>query len=136
MKAGILSDTHDCRASAERALETFLAEGVGVIVHLGDVCAGFTLGAYRACGIPLVGVYGNNDGDRLLLVNLGRDLTLAPAPEPLLAPPEGMRWDGLWSSEDPRYGGAGTPRIESDDRGWHLPGESTVVMWPVPRERA
>ncbi len=64
MKAGILSDTHDCRASAERALELFLAEGVGVIVHLGDVCAGFTLGAYRGCGVPLVGVFGNNDGDR------------------------------------------------------------------------
>ena len=64
MKAGILSDTHDCRGSAERALEMFLAEGVGVIVHLGDVCAGFTLEAFRGCGVPLVGVFGNNDGDR------------------------------------------------------------------------
>ncbi len=64
MKAGILSDTHDCRGCAERALDLFRAEGVGVIVHLGDVCAGFTLGAYRGCGIPLVGVFGNNDGDR------------------------------------------------------------------------
>ncbi len=64
MKAGILSDTHDCRATAERALELFLEEGVGVIVHLGDVCAGFTLSAYRLCGVPLVGVFGNNDGDR------------------------------------------------------------------------
>src|SRR5439155_5836891 len=27
------------------------------------------------------------DGDRLLVVNLGRDLGLTPAPEPLLAPP-------------------------------------------------
>lgn len=64
MKAGILSDTHDARASAERALELFLEEGVGVIVHLGDVCAGFTLGRFRGCGVPLVGVFGNNDGDR------------------------------------------------------------------------
>ena len=64
MKAGILSDTHDCRGIAERALEMFLAEGVGVIVHLGDVCAGFTLRPFRECGVPLVGVFGNNDGDR------------------------------------------------------------------------
>ncbi len=64
MKAGILSDTHDCRGIAERALEMFLAEGVGVIVHLGDVCAGFTLRPFRGCGVPLVGVFGNNDGDR------------------------------------------------------------------------
>ncbi len=64
MKAGILSDTHDCRETAERALDLFLAEGVGIIVHLGDVCSGFTLGAFRGCGVPLVGVFGNNDGDR------------------------------------------------------------------------
>ena len=42
------------------------------------------------------------NGDRLLLVNLGRDLILVPAPEPLLAPPECMRWEVQWSSEDPR----------------------------------
>ncbi len=64
MKAGILSDTHDCRDGAERALELFLKENVGVIIHLGDVCAGFTLGRFRGCGVPLVGVFGNNDGDR------------------------------------------------------------------------
>ena len=31
--------------------------------------------------------------DRLLIVNFGPDLHLDPAPEPLLAPPERMRWD-------------------------------------------
>ena len=64
MKAGILSDTHDCRGWTERALEMFLEEAVGVIVHLGDVCAGFTLNRFRDCGVPLIGVFGNNDGDR------------------------------------------------------------------------
>src|SRR5262249_39164305 len=53
-----------------------------------------------------------NCGDRLLVVNLGRDLSLIPAPEPLLAPPEGMRWELQWSSEDPRYGACGTPPPE------------------------
>lgn len=64
MKAGILSDSHDCRGSVDRALDLFLGEGVGVIIHLGDVCAGFTLSGFRACGVPLLGVFGNNDGDR------------------------------------------------------------------------
>jgi len=41
--------------------------------------------------------------DRLLIVNLGRDLNLTPAPEPLLAPPE-TEVDRDWTSEDPRYG--------------------------------
>ena len=71
--------------------------------------------------------YFRGAGDRLLLVNLGRDLVFNPSPEPLLAPPEGARWKVLWSSEDPRYGGSGTGAIESGD-GWRLPGQSTVVM--------
>src|SRR3954465_2340384 len=35
--------------------------------------------------------------DRLLIVNLGTDLTLAPMPEPLLAPLEDQAWRILWS---------------------------------------
>src|SRR4029450_9547982 len=34
--------------------------------------------------------FGTHSDDRLLVVNLGSDLHLAPAPEPLLAPPEGV----------------------------------------------
>jgi maltooligosyltrehalose trehalohydrolase len=71
--------------------------------------------------------------ERLLIVNLGRDLLLTPAPEPLLAPPEGMRWTLRWSSEDPRYGGGGTPDPETED-GWRIPGTATVVLRPAPRE--
>jgi maltooligosyltrehalose trehalohydrolase len=69
-------------------------------------------------------------GDRLLLVNLGRDLHLDVTPEPLLAPPASKRWRLLWSSEAPEYGGTGTPPIE-DDAGFHLPGQSTVVLEPT-----
>lgn len=64
MKAGILSDSHDNRRSAEEALSLFLREGVGAIVHLGDVCRGSTLEGFRECGVPLVGVFGNNDRDK------------------------------------------------------------------------
>ena len=69
-------------------------------------------------------------GDRLLLVNLGRELSIDPVPEPLLAPPTDARWELRWSSEDPRYGGFGTPPVETDEN-WHLPGESAIVMRPV-----
>jgi maltooligosyltrehalose trehalohydrolase len=71
--------------------------------------------------------------DRLLLVNLGRDLHFDPAPEPLLAPPEHMSWQTLWSSEDPCYGGGGTPPLETEDN-WHIPGEAAVVLLPIPHE--
>jgi len=64
MKGGILSDSHDQKGFAEDALVLFREEGVEVILHLGDVCRPETIEAYRECGIPLIGVYGNNDYDR------------------------------------------------------------------------
>jgi maltooligosyltrehalose trehalohydrolase len=73
--------------------------------------------------------FAEDGADRLLLVNLGRDLTLVPAPEPLLAPPEGKEWKVLWSSEDPRYGGGGTLPPETED-GWSIRGEAVVVLAP------
>lgn len=70
--------------------------------------------------------------DRLLLVNLGRDLHLGPAPEPLLAPPGGTRWAVRWSSEDPRYGGGGTAPPDTEAN-WRLPGEAALVLAPEGR---
>ena len=65
--------------------------------------------------------------DRLLLVNLGRDLRIEPATQPLLAPPEGGSWRVIWSSEDPRYGGSGTLPAGGQD-GWRLTGHATVAL--------
>jgi maltooligosyltrehalose trehalohydrolase len=73
--------------------------------------------------------FAEDNHDRLLLVNLGRDLHFDPAPEPLLAPPEHMVWEVLWSSEDPAYGGAGIPPLETEDN-WRIPGEAAVVLIP------
>jgi maltooligosyltrehalose trehalohydrolase len=69
--------------------------------------------------------------ERLLLVNLGRDLELRRAPQPLLAPPADMAWRVLWSSEEAKYGGEGTPPVERESC-WRLPGESAVVMTMEP----
>jgi maltooligosyltrehalose trehalohydrolase len=75
--------------------------------------------------------FGEDEDDRLLLVNLGIDLNLTPAPEPLLAPPEGMEWRVLWSSEDPRYGGTGAPLLDTEEN-WILPGCSAICCGPAP----
>ena len=72
--------------------------------------------------------FGGSHGDRLLLVNLGQDLHLRPAPEPLLAPPNGARWEMLWSSEDTRYGGSGTTPMGKTGT-WNIPGHCAVVMY-------
>jgi maltooligosyltrehalose trehalohydrolase len=75
--------------------------------------------------------FGERGDDRLMLLNLGSDLNLNPAPEPLLAPPEAMRWTPLWSSEDCRYGGSGTPPVETKYN-WRIPGLASVVLRPAP----
>lgn len=71
--------------------------------------------------------------DRLLVVNFGRDLHLSPAPEPLLAPPDQMEWDVLWSTESPRYGGA-TPPLDTVEN-WKIPGHAAVVLKSATRRR-
>lgn len=90
-------------------------------------------GAVLSADSFLLRYFGGDHGDRLLLVNLGRDLHCDPAPEPLLAPPQNSRWNVIWSSEDPRYGGYGTYPPESEDN-WRLPGNSTVVLRSEPIE--
>ncbi len=67
------------------------------------------------------------ESDRLLLVNLGRDLPLDPCPEPLLAEPGGEAWQTLWCSDDPLYGGLGNRPLVRDDN-WFLPGHAAVLL--------
>jgi maltooligosyltrehalose trehalohydrolase len=86
-------------------------------------------GAVLSSDAFLIRYFGPDGGDRLLAINLGVDLRLDAAPEPLLAPPEGRRWKLLWSSEDSRYGGSGTPAPENDGI-WRLPGHAAIVMRP------
>ena len=52
-------------------------------------------------------------------------------PEPLLAPPEDRAWQILWSSEQPTYGGGGTPPLYRDGV-LHIAGESALVLKPGP----
>ncbi|MYZ46497.1 malto-oligosyltrehalose trehalohydrolase [Rhizobiales bacterium L72] len=74
--------------------------------------------------------FGATGEDRLLVVNLGSQVNRDSIAEPLVAPPAGSRWQIVWSSEDPRYGGAGTPPVESD-RGWRMPAEAAILMGPA-----
>ena len=71
--------------------------------------------------------FGQDDGDRLLIVNLGREVVLNRCPQPLLAPPAGGDWQLIWSSEDVVYGGDGTAPPLCDEV-WHLPAHSALVF--------
>jgi maltooligosyltrehalose trehalohydrolase len=73
--------------------------------------------------------------ERLLLVNFGVDLVAPSFPEPLLAPPSGYTgWAVHWSSEDPAYGGLGTPEVVTAS-GWRIQGHSAIVLEPTDMEQ-
>ena len=90
--------------------------------------------------------FGDAGDDRLLCINLGRTVHFDPAPEPLLAPPQGKAWRVMWSSEDPRYDGLGTPAVDAPEamrdilsgnaqrrrprENWRLTGHCAVAMAP------
>ena len=70
--------------------------------------------------------------DRLMLVNLGRDLPCRQMSHPLMAPPRDAHWRLMWSSEDPRYGGSGTAMLDTKD--WTMPGHAAIMLRPQPRD--
>jgi uncharacterized protein len=83
VRIGLMSDSHD-RVPAMRALvERMLAEGVSVVIHAGDFCSPFSLRALQDLAVPLLGVFGRNDGDHEGLVaaaqtGLGAELYESP----------------------------------------------------------
>ncbi len=81
---------------------------------------------------PGTGAETANADDRLVLVNFGSDLPMDPCPEPLLAPPPGHRWAVVLTTEDPAYGGSGTPPADTEKEGWLVHGRCTIVLKPVP----
>jgi maltooligosyltrehalose trehalohydrolase len=75
--------------------------------------------------------FADNGSDRLLVVNLGEDLSPDIVPEPLLAPPGRERgWRRLWHSEEPCYGGrgGGAGDLESENGSWRIPAESATLL--------
>jgi len=67
MKVGIVADTHDDMGAIARVVELFNSRGVSLAIHAGDVISPFTVEIFSGLKCPMEGVYGNNDGDRLLL---------------------------------------------------------------------
>jgi maltooligosyltrehalose trehalohydrolase len=89
-------------------------------------------GAVLGEGIFVLRYFAGAHGDRLLIVNLGPDYRPAILSEPLLAPPAGSLWVLAWSSEDPAYGGEGTPGF-NPDVAWHVAGRSAMYLRSIPR---
>ena len=68
--------------------------------------------------------------ERLLIVNLGPEHNRRSFAEPLLAPPSCFEWHVQWSSDDPKYGGPGTPDLWPEGT-WSIPPETAIVCQPA-----
>ncbi len=78
MKVGILADSHDNLNTIKKALDRFSREGVECILHAGDFVAPFAMRELLKPGIRLVGVFGNNDGEKSGLRELCREVHEPP----------------------------------------------------------
>lgn len=67
MLIGLLSDSHDHIQHTEQAIRIFSEKEVDLILHAGDFCSPFMVPLFN--GLPLKGVFGNNDGDKYLLMH-------------------------------------------------------------------
>ena len=89
MRIGVVSDTHDNARNVERIVEVLRGAEVERLVHTGDVTRGRTLETLTRLGVPIFGVYGNNDvlRDEFDEVAVRHEIFFAE-------PPVEFRWDG------------------------------------------
>lgn len=67
MRIGVVSDTHNNLKNVRRIVELFNTSAVDAVVHTGDITQAKTLDVFASLKMPLVGVFGNNDQERVEL---------------------------------------------------------------------
>lgn len=71
---GIIADTHDRLSLVDKAVDRLNKEGVKLVLHAGDYVAPFVASHFKPLKADLIGVFGNNDGDREMLRKRFSDL--------------------------------------------------------------
>lgn len=61
MKIGVISDTHNQIELIKKALDVFKKQGVGMIIHAGDLDLASTLDEFKNARVPIKMVIGNID---------------------------------------------------------------------------
>lgn len=62
-----MSDSHDNMEAIKKAVKFFNEKKVKAVLHAGDIVSPFTVRAFQELESKLYLVFGNNDGDRLVL---------------------------------------------------------------------
>lgn len=67
MKIGIMSDSHDHFENIRKCIALFKERKVDHVIHLGDFVNPGSVKLFK--GLKLVGIFGNNDGDKFRLLS-------------------------------------------------------------------
>ena len=67
MLIAIMSDTHDDMQQIKKAVELINSRKAAHTLHAGDMVSPFTFEVMNELDCPFTGIFGNNDGDRVLL---------------------------------------------------------------------
>ncbi len=67
MLIGVIADTHDNQPMTRRAIEFFNGKHIDYMIHAGDFTSPFTVKLFKDLRCRYSGIFGNNDGDKLLL---------------------------------------------------------------------
>lgn len=73
MLIGIMSDTHDHLDNMRKACALFAAQNVRHILHAGDFASPFTYRVLKDYQGGFTAIFGNNDGDRVLIKQMYGD---------------------------------------------------------------
>jgi putative phosphoesterase len=63
MRVGVLADTHDRVPAIAELVQRLVEGGASLLMHAGDHCSPFSLVPVNDANIPMLGVFGRNDGD-------------------------------------------------------------------------
>lgn len=136
MRVGIFADSHDHLAHLRLAVELFNAAECRLVLFAGDLVSTFAVPPLRKLRCPLVGCYGDNEGNKVGLMS-GFALVGTLGEPPLWHTAEdGTRFvlchmkrqlRGLADFDVAVFGHTHKPRIEHDDTGRLLinPGETS-----------
>lgn len=69
MLIGLIADSHDCLPKIKELVARMNAEPVQLVLHAGDYSAPFVTDYYNALKSRMIGVFGNNDAERIVLRN-------------------------------------------------------------------
>jgi len=75
MLIGAVSDSHDNLPKIEKAVELLNELKVELVLHAGDYVSPFTIARFNKLNCPLIGIFGNNDGDHQLLTKRFNETT-------------------------------------------------------------